>query len=82
MLFTLLLVIITISLCFLFLFYVVFNGSFMIPVVNENAKIRLALAIHRGSPVAVANDAIEMPSLVADNKIVKSSNIFTNSFTH
>ena len=54
----------------------------MIPVVNENAKIRLALAIHRGSPVAVANDAIEMPSLVADNKIVKSSNIFTNSFTH
>ena len=51
----------------------------MIPVVNENAKIRLALAIHRGS---VANDAIEMPSLVADNKIVKSSNIFTNSFTH
>ena len=54
----------------------------MIPVVNENAKIRLALAIHRGSPVAVANDAIEMPSLVADNKIVKSSNIFTNSYTH
>ena len=79
MLFTLLLVIITVSLCFLLLFHVVFNGTFVIPVVNENAKIRLALAIHRGS---VANDAIEMPSLVADNKIVKSSNIFTNSYTH
>ena len=54
----------------------------MIPVVTENAKIRLALPIHSGSPVAVANDAIEMPSVVADNKIFKTSNILTNSYAH
>ena len=54
----------------------------MIPVVTENAKIRLALPIHSGSPVAVANDATEMPSVVADNKIFKSSNILTNSYAH
>ena len=72
MLFSLLLANITILLCFLLLFHVVFNNFFASPVDNKNARLRLAFAIPTGVPITVANVAIE----------IKRSNILTKSFTH
>ena len=66
MLFTLLLVNITILLYFFFLFPVVFNSFLTIPVEIGNAKLKLALAIPTGAPVTVANDTIEMIPVVTD----------------
>ena len=65
-LFILLLANITILLCFFFLFVVVFNNFFMIPVEIENTRLKLALAIPTGAPITVVNDAIEMIPAVAD----------------
>ena len=70
MLFNLLLAKIKILLCFFFLFHVVFNSCFTIPVEIENVRLRLALAIPTGVPVTVANDAIEMLPLIT-NKTIK-----------
>ena len=69
MLFNLLLASITISLCFFFLFPVVFNSFFMIPVEIENARLRLALTIPTGAPIIVANDVIETLPVVIDKTI-------------
>ena len=52
-----------------FLFCVVFNSSFTIPEVIENAKLKLALAIPIETPKTLANQAIEMPPFVADKRI-------------
>ena len=49
-LFDLLLASITILL-FLFSFLVIFNNFFMIPVVKENNKLKLALALSTGTPI-------------------------------
>ena len=49
--FNLLLASITTLLCFFFLFHIVFNNFFTIPVVIENAKLKLALAILAGAPM-------------------------------
>ena len=54
---------------FLFLFLVAFNNFFTSPVHNENARLRLALAIPAGIQIAVVNDAIETLSLVTDRTI-------------
>ena len=59
MLFNLLLTNITTLLCFFFLFRVVFNNFFIIPLIIENAK--LALAIPTSVPITVTNDAIDIP---------------------
>ena len=53
----------------LFLFLVAFNNFFTSPVHNENARLKLALAIPIGAPIAVAKDAIEIPPLVTDKTI-------------
>ena len=74
MLFNLLLANRTILLCFLLLFLVAFNNFFRSPVDNENARLRLALAIPTGVLITVANDAIEMLPLLADKTIKDSSN--------
>ena len=42
---------------------------FTIPIVIENAKLRLALAIPTGTPVTVANEAIETLPLITDKTI-------------
>ena len=63
MLFNLLLANITILLCFFFLFRVVFNNFFTIPVVIENEKLKFALTIPTGAPITVANDTIDIPPL-------------------
>ena len=51
-------------------FLVVFKNLFTIPVVTENARLKLALAIPTGAPITVANDTIEILPLIAD-KIIK-----------
>ena len=56
-----------VSRCFYFLFYSIF---FVIPVVNENEKLKLELAIPTGEPKAVVNDSIKTQALVADKIIM------------
>ena len=48
----------------------VFNNFFTVPVVIENTRLKLRLAIPTDAPITVANDAIEMLPLVVD-KIIK-----------
>ena len=69
MLFNLLLANIAILLCFFFLFLVVFNSFFTIPVEIENARLKLALTNPTGAPMAVANDAIQMLPVATDKTI-------------
>ena len=69
MLFNLLLSRITKLLCFFLLFFVVFNRFLMIPVVIENAILKLALTILTGDQMAVVNDVIEMLPAVTDKAI-------------
>ena len=54
---------------FLFLFLVAFNNFFTSPVHNENARLKLALVIPIGAPIAVAKDAIKTPPLVTDKTV-------------
>ena len=42
----------------------------MIPVVIEKIKLKLALAIRTGAPIAVVNEIIDIPPVVA-LKIIK-----------
>ena len=46
-----------------------FLTVFYIPVEIENARLKLALAIPPGAPMAAANDAIEMLPVVTDKTI-------------
>ena len=70
MLINLLLVNITILLCFFFLFLVVFNSFFLtIPVEIENARIKLVLAIPTSAPITFANDVMEMLPVVTDKTV-------------
>ena len=55
--------------CFFFLFHVVFNNFFKIPVESENARVKLALAIHTSTRIKVAKDATEMLLVVTDKTI-------------
>ena len=72
----------------LFLFFVAFNNFFTSTVLNENARLALALVIPKGTPIAVAKDAIETPLLATDKKdqrfikVIKNRNIFAEFFTH
>ena len=50
-----------------------FSNFFTSPVANKNARLKLALAIFTDVPIIVANDAIEMLSLVADKTIKELS---------
>ena len=52
-----------------FLFVVGFNNFFTIPVVVKNEKLKLALAIPTVAPMTVANDAIDIPPILADKAI-------------
>ena len=46
-----------------------FRNFFTMPVDIENARLKLALAIPTGSPITVANYAIEMLPVVTDKTI-------------
>ena len=70
---------------FLFLISCCFFTS---PIQNENVTLRLALVFPIGIPITVANNAIEMLSLVTDKTIKglskqsKKGAIFTKFLTH
>ena len=68
-LFNLLLANIIVSLSFFFLFRVVFNNFFTIPVAIENGKLKFVLAVPTGASITVANDATETLPPVADKTI-------------
>ena len=55
----------------LFLFLIAFNNLITSPLGNENARLRLAIAIPTGVPITVANDAIKMLALF-DDKAIKN----------
>ena len=61
---------------------------FKIPVKIENASLKIALALPTGTPITVANDAVEMLPVVTDTKIIKNIkivkriNVFTEPFAH
>ena len=42
----------------------------MIPVVDENANLKLAVAIPSGAPITLENHATKTPPLVADKTIM------------
>ena len=65
MLLTLLLANIRILSCFFFFFIVIFSNFLMIPVDKEKIKVKLALVIPNGAPIAVVNETINIPPLVA-----------------
>ena len=67
-LFKLLLVNITILVCFFFLF-LFFLNFLTTPFEIENARLKLALAIPTDAPVTFVNDVIEMLPLVTDKPI-------------
>ena len=69
MLFNLLLTRITISLCFFFFFLVIFNNFFITPVVRENTRLKLALAISAGVPIMLEKEIKDIPPLVADKQL-------------
>ena len=50
---------------FFFLFLVIFNSFFIIPAVKENARLKLALSIHIGTPITLVKEIILIPPLVA-----------------
>ena len=49
-----------ILLCFFFLFLIIFKNYFTNPDVTANVKPQLAPIISAGTPIIVANDAIEI----------------------
>ena len=51
---------------FLLFFLVTFNNFFIIPVVKENIKVKLALAIPAGIRITLVKEIILILSLVAD----------------
>ena len=54
---------------FSFYFLLFLTVFFLIPVQIENARLKLALVIPIGAPVTVANDAIEILSVITDKTI-------------
>ena len=69
MLFNLLLASIIILLCFFFLFLAISNNFFIIPVVKENTRLKLAIAIPTGAQITFTKEIILIPPLVADKTI-------------
>ena len=61
-------------LCFFFLFLLVFNIFFTIPVKIENAKLKLALTIPTGPPIAVSNDAYKRYQLLQIKQLMTYQN--------
>ena len=50
---------------FLFLFLLIFNNFLTIPVVRENIKVKLALAIPTGAQITLVNEIIDTTPVVA-----------------
>ena len=65
MLFSLLLANIRILQCFFFLLLVMLSNFFIIPLVKEKIKVKIALAIPTGVPTTLVREMIGTPPLVA-----------------
>ena len=61
-------------LCFFFLFLLVFNIFFTIPVKIENAKLKLALTIPTGPPITVSNDVYKRYQLLQIKQLMTYQN--------
>ena len=68
-LFNFLLASITILLCFFFFFLVICNNFYIIPVVKENTRVKIALANPAAIPITLVKEIILIPPLVADKTI-------------
>ena len=66
MLCNLLLASVTILSCFFFVFLLISNNFFIISVVKENTRVKLAFAIPTGTPTMLVKEIIDTPPLVAD----------------
>ena len=53
---------------FLLFFLVMLNNFFITPVVKENLRLKLALAIPTGTPITLTNEILDIPPLAADKK--------------
>ena len=69
MLFNLLFANIRVLSCFFFLFLVILNSFFIIPVVKEKIKLKLALDTPIGAPTTLADEKIQTPPPVAEKTI-------------
>ena len=56
--------------CFVFFLLAISHYFLIIPVVREKIKVKLALPIPTGAPIAVVNEIIDIPPVVA-LKIIK-----------
>ena len=65
MLLSLLLANIRILSCFFFLFFVILSDFFIIPVVRDKIKVKLARAIQIGAPTTLTEEITQTPLLVA-----------------
>ena len=63
MLLSLLLANIRVLSCFFFLFLVALSSFFIIPVVREEIRVKLAPAIPTGAPTMFVNEMIDTPPL-------------------
>ena len=54
---------------FFFSFLLLFNNSFIIPVVKENTKVKLALAFLAETPMTLVKQIRLIPPLAADKTI-------------
>ena len=68
MLLNLFLASITASLCFFFLFLVLFNNFFKIYVVKEKKKLKLVFAIPTGVPIMPEKEIIDIPIMLEKKK--------------
>ena len=69
MLLSLILANIRILSCFSFLFLVLLNNFFIIPVAKENTVVNPALAIPTGAPTTVVWETIQTPPVVAERTV-------------
>ena len=51
--------------CFFLLFLVMLSNFFIIPVVREKFKVKLAIVIPTGAPTTLADEIIQTPLLLA-----------------
>ena len=51
-------------LCFFILFLFIFRTFFIIPLINENARVKLTLAIPAGAPITLIKKIIEFLHLL------------------
>ena len=54
--------------CFFFLFLITLSNFLIIPVVKEENKVKLALAIRKRAPIIVVKEIKETPIFVALKK--------------